>query len=943
MIEQIQALAELERIGITFQPTSENEVRLKCPVHEDKSPSLSLNTETNLWICQASSCKAKGDIISLLSHFLKCSRNTIKDDLSTRYDLKQVKEIRPETIEKYHAEVFHAGPLLQALRDRGVTDEMLYYSRIGFWAGRITIPVRDLQSRVVNVRRYLPGAPGPEKFKNTPGYGKHQLYQIEDTQFPDIWLCGGELKALVAGFLLRPNNSGALAVSAGEGAWVSEWNQLFVGKRVYICMDADKAGVTASYKLAMRLYRTCEVFIIRLPLDLEKHPKGDLNDYIATEKATAQDLLRLQEEAEPFIPKEDAEIPDEAVEVHVSDALNQHNIGKRVRFSAVVAMKAQDPHLIPKEVSFTCSKNEKNCTSCPLYLIEGPDDDSPAKVTLSPVSQGLLSLIDTPASQQQNGIASALRVPKCRSVEFFPLSYSSVRDVRLTPILSISEQSGSDVLLPGFCVDTEIELNSPNIFEAALWPHPKDQKATLLICKAEQTADSMVNYVPRDLEDLEVFQPKEWTKASLQDKLKNIYDDLVYNVTSIRQRQDMHLVIDLTFHSVLFFKFDGRIRNGWLNSLIVGDSSQGKTEASSLLKDHYGLGIRVECKNASLAGLVGGLQQIGTRWFVSWGIIPTQDRRLVILEEVKGAPIELLGKLTDMRSSGIAEIPKIEHRKASARTRLLFISNPRSTKRVTAYPFGVSAITELIGGLEDVRRFDIAYIVSADEVSAEEINRKNTLKEAVEHKFTSSLCRRLILWGWTLSPNQIEFSDEAVDEILRISNVACEKFTEAIPLIDRGTVRLKLARLSAALAVRTFSYEKDKLRIRKCHVETVWELLDEVYSKPLFGYLDYSQAQKRSSVMGDRSKIVNFIKDLRYPSGFAENLMLQDEVVMQDIMDWEAVEKDQAHTILSFLVRNRALHRKRNSYQKTAPFIQLLKELEGKLSEENERESKYEG
>ena len=72
------------------------------------------------------------------------------------------------------------------------------------------------------------------------------------------------------------------------------------------------------------------------------------------------------------------------------------------------------------------------------------------------------------------------------------------------------------------------------------------------------------------------------------------------------------------------------------------------------LMDHYKLGARHECKNATSAGLLGGLQQLGSRWFVSWGIIPMHDKRLVVLEEIKGTPIEVLAKLTDMRSSGIA-------------------------------------------------------------------------------------------------------------------------------------------------------------------------------------------------------------------------------------------------------------------------------------------------
>jgi hypothetical protein len=135
---------------------------------------------------------------------------------------------------------------------------------------------------------------------------------------------------------------------------------------------------------------------------------------------------------------------------------------------------------------------------------------------------------------------------------------------------------------------------------------------------------------------IDVFAPNEWTVDGIHEALTRVYEDLSYNVTGIFGRLPMQTVLDLTWYSVLFFQFEGRRIKGWVNSILVGDSGQGKTEMSSLLCQHYGAGARVECKNASIAGLIGGLQQLGTRWFVTWGLIPQNDRRLVLLEEAKG-------------------------------------------------------------------------------------------------------------------------------------------------------------------------------------------------------------------------------------------------------------------------------------------------------------------
>ena len=204
-IDKINSLAELERLSWDYEPAGQYEVKCKCPVHDDHSPSVFLNTEKNLWKCHASSCQAQGDIISLLAYVAKCERNTTLADLMQRYDIKAAKTINPDMIEKYHERIWNAGPLKTALYERGVTDELIRKARLGYHEGRIMIPVYDSSHRVVNIRKYLPGAPGPEKMKNVKGYGKPALYQVNQTKYPIIWICGGEIKALVAGWHLNPH------------------------------------------------------------------------------------------------------------------------------------------------------------------------------------------------------------------------------------------------------------------------------------------------------------------------------------------------------------------------------------------------------------------------------------------------------------------------------------------------------------------------------------------------------------------------------------------------------------------------------------------------------------------------------------------------------------------------------------------------------------------
>lgn len=434
---------------------------------------------------------------------------------------------------------------------------------------------------------------------------------------------------------------------------------------------------------------------------------------------------------------------------------------------------------------------------------------------------------------------------------------------------------------------------------------------------------------------MSVFWPDEWSVDGLERLLGGIYSDFEANVTRIFQRHDLHLSVDLVYHSPLLLEFDGKTIKGWAEALIVGDSSQGKSEVTcgsngpGGLMSHYGLGEKIECKNATVAGLLGGLQKSGERWFVSWGVIPTHDKRLVILEELKGASQEVFSKLTDMRSSGFAEIPKIEKRKTHARTRLIALSNPRSDMKLRQYNYGIQAVKELIGALEDIRRFDFVHLVSSDEMNEVEINKLQTFRPQVPHVYTSELCRKLVLWAWTRKRDEVIFTEEATAAVLEAANYFCGKFTDAIPIVDKGSMRYKIARLSAALAARTFCCSEDfsTLYVLPCHVEYITRFLDRNYSSSVFGYADFTTAIKATTELEEPEVIRAKISTLPFPKDIIKNMLASNDMDIHDLQDWCGWERDEAQSLLSFFVRKHGVTRDGRKYRKTAPFISLLKEM----------------
>lgn len=931
---------ELDRLKWKYEPTGDDEIKCRCPKHDDSTPSASINTDKKVWHCHT--CKTRGDFVTFLAYANNVDRKTILVDLGNRYDLDEIKAISPDTVEKYHAAIENAGPFLKELRNRGVTDEMIRAARLGYFDGRITIPIYDSADRCVNIRRYQPGAPTERKMRNTTGYGKVRIYRVNDIKkYQSIWICGGEIKALVAGHMFSDNEKevGAIATTGGEGSWNDVWSSMFVGKNVYVCMDIDDAGIKAARTIADKLYPfAAQVKIIKLPLDKDVHPKGDINDFIGREGGTVEDLIRLMADAEAHEPSvRVTQAPEKGTKKTTLDkACMPTNLGWRLEFEAMISASDTVPYLLPKEIDVECDKKQTNCSRCPVSKLKSYDGLT--RIELESSSQGMLNLVNSPQSLQTRLLKEALSIPECDVVEFHTMSHRQVIDVRLAPQMHVSADGIGDVRQPAFIVDANCDLNVPYIFSSRVYPHPKTQQAILVVDRAEETADSLASYAPtqEEMHQLEAFRAPHSSiddVVGLQQKIDEIYTDIEGNVTKIYQRRDMHLLMDLVYHSVLYFDFDGRKTNGWVNALVIGDSAQGKSEASSQLMKHYRLGERVDCKNATVPGLLGGVQQMGNnRWFVSWGAIPMHDQRLVILEELKGAATEVISKLTDMRSSGVAEIPKIERRKAHARTRLLALTNARSDRPMSSFAFGIEAIHEVVGSPEDVRRFDVAIVVASGRVDTNAIARKQVEVPVTYH---GDLCRRLVLWGWTLKPERVVFTEEAHDCVYEQAKYLCEKYSEEAPLIDRGTAKHKLARLAVALAVRTFSEHDGKCIVEPRHVLYISQMLERMYDDPAMGYGDFSRAKYELNTIVNPGLVVRFIKnDVKHPFDIVRGMLYRDEIVLGDMQDFAEVEREPANRIISFFVRNHCLRRtgQRNGYAKLPAFIRLLKELEYELA-----------
>jgi len=590
----------------------------------------------------------------------------------------------------------------------------------------------------------------------------------------------------------------------------------------------------------------------------------------------------------------------------------------------MVAGKDLSPYLVPYKIKLSCdmSFGQNPCAACPVGIKNGElirefDYESNTLIRMLQVTDSVL----------RNVFKEEIGIPRrCGVCEIETMEAINVEEVRLIPEIDWSTTAAPYVVRTGYVIGHGIPTNRPYIMRGKTLPDPRNQYATHLIEEAVPALDTIDTFeVTRDVAaELKLFQPQEPGLKGLRSKLDDIYNDYEANVTQIYQRRDLMLAYDLIFHSVLHFRFqDTLIKKGWLECLVLGDTRCGKTKAIERMIEHYRAGEIATGENASIAGLVGGLQQVNNRWSIQWGKLPLNDRRLLVIDEASGLPQEDISRLSGVRDTGIAEIVKIQTERTHARTRMIWISNPRANRSLRTYDHGVNAIRELIGRPEDIARFDFMVTAASGEVPLEDINRPKVQK--VHPKYVSDLCHELVLWAWSRMEGDVIFTPEAIEITLEIAQRQGEKYHSSIPLIEAAEHRITLARIAAAAAARFFSTE-DGSTLVVCpeHVELAEWYLDYVYGKPSLKYNEYSIQKKAQETIKNPAQLITLIDD------DLAQFLLENERLL--VGDFEAFlgERSKAKEIITALVRQRAIRRIGSSYYvKTPAFIEWLRNRMG--------------
>lgn len=884
---------------------NKKDIKVHCPFHEDSTPSFSIDIERNLANCFG--CNWSGNFDFFERDIKSFNRTELIEDRKSTRNQKQKQEKRVSPFlpvadsERFVQNLLASKRHLELLREKRLLDDLTIEKyQLGLENNRIIIPIKDSENRIINFRKY--SFTSKPKCISVTDHGKTAIFPIENLRGDEILFCAGEMDTLLA------NQFGynAVTLTTGENASLPEKYLPFLrGKTIIICYDLDEAGKDGAKKLKNSLLLFAkEVRIITLPKDLENG--GDFTDFF------------LQEHSKEEF---DALFCEQIEEIALEDLSLSKYWNKRVQVTAKISGKNVVPFLVPKKIKLKCKRTQGNlCGSCALASGE-------LELEFFPSNPVYLELIENTKDKVERILRNQVHLPKKCKVEIEKLEFENVEALRLLPA-ELFSTSGEYITRQVYYVGTGIKANIVCKLQGIVVPEPKLQFSTFLIDKAEQKT-GILDLFHRS-RDLGIFRSDD-----IQGKLMEIYRDFEANVTLVFGRSEILTVLDLVYFSPITFRFAGKyVPKGWAEALIIGDSRQGKSETVKAMIKHYGLGVLCGAESASVAGLKGGVAQVGRQWQLQWGLIPLNHRSIVMIDDFQKMDPDAISSLSRIRSEGIAEIIKIESQQALAQTRLIWISNPAKDRTLSTYACGIEAVADLVEQPSDIARFDLVVCIQEGEVDMSQIPLY--LQEKREHIYTSRLCKELLLWNWSRKPEQIVFSEDTEKMIFKVSEEILKKYQSPIPIVKSGEEHIVIAKLAVAVAGRLFSTDEteEKIVVQPRHVQFVKEFLFDIWDSQSCLYNEFALQKRQEGQIEDEEEVREAIGDSRRAKKLIADLLRNQQFILSDFEDLLATDRSATKLFVSILRRNRALLRKRSYYEKTPAFIRLLRQMQGPTGDE---------
>jgi len=475
--------------------------------------------------------------------------------------------------------------------------------------------------------------------------------------------------------------------------------------------------------------------------------------------------------------------------------------------------------------------------------------------------------------------------------------------------------------------DFDIKLTAGKEIEVTGYviPDAKNSKVTMMITLIEE-----LNENEYDITKIKEIQ--EFHKGKNSEFIMNWFTVQFEKFSKVVKREDITTLVLLTMFSSLGFKFEEKEITGWINSIIMGDTTTAKSETAKQLIILLKAGLIVSGEMATLAGIAGGAAQItGGSWFIDFGVLPLQDKKALFIDGAHKLGKKEIDKLAEAERNGKIEIVKIAKASAWARTRQCKIMNPidddiNDVIAMNNFIHPVRAVNNSFQ-LQSIARIDLAIFVS-DNVKSKDRNVKMTKKHNPLLENYSDVLK--LIWSRRCT---VKFDDDVIDKILNGADILEEKFkTDEIPLITNNQ-KYKLAKLSASIAGFTCSFNDDftEIIVKKEHVDYIVNFITKIYTasglgkiakKGMYGEIDIKVLHDVIWKINDRINKDDYETAVNIIKWIGE----QRKITKEDLMGEFSLSRDkQTVPLLAYLVNENIIKRTKTGSTVTNKGVSLTK------------------
>jgi len=325
-------------------------------------------------------------------------------------------------------------------------------------------------------------------------------------------------------------------------------------------------------------------------------------------------------------------------------------------------------------------------------------------------------------------------------------------------------------------------------------------------------------------EEFQNFKPTSEDEARFREYFN--HDDLEARIDrtiapQIVGRKDAKMAVALTLHSPLEFKFLGSRFYGLLHTLLLGDSTTGKSEIINWVMDNLKVGEYGTGEAGKRTGLLFTVNP--DRESITWGLLPLADLTIALIDGLQRVSSEEIGEFREaLRQKKIVVKMRVSG-EAPCRCRIISAANPMEP--LDNYLEHAEAIinTKCFQDPVDITRWDLIVKFWDKDVPAEEIAQASSTPPAIP----VDVFKRHVFWAWNLKADDITFTPEA-EKAIKKKFLEFMEFTHSrIPLVHRG-YRITLAKAAASYAILHHDVENGKVVVTKSHVEKAAKFLQEL-------------------------------------------------------------------------------------------------------------------